>query len=411
MQQPKAVITGIGIVSSLGIGVEAFFENLVQGKSGISYITRFDTSDFPVKIAGEIKDSLDTFLDTREARRLDLFSLYAVIAADLALKDAGISEIENPYRVSVLVASGIGGIGTIEEEHRKLLEKGPSRISPFLIPKIISNMASGNIAIKFGLKGPNYSIASACASSAHAIGLALDLIRMGKADLVLAGGTEAPITPLSVAGFSAMKALSTRNEEPQIASRPFDKDRDGFVMSEGAAVLIVENEDHARRRNAKIYCELAGYGFTDDAYHITQPDITGETGAATIDLALKDAGLNPEEIDYINAHGTSTKFNDEIETKAIKLCFKDHAYRMLISSTKSMTGHLLGAAGAIEAAATALSIYNRVVFPTINLDEPDPECDLNYVPYEPVEKDIRAALSNSFGFGGHNAVLAFKRYG
>ena len=271
-------------------------------------------------------------------------------------------------------------------------------------------MASGNIAIKYGLKGPNYSIASACASSAHALGLALDQIRLDRADIVLAGGTEAPITPLSVAGFAAMKALSTRNNEPQKASRPFDKDRDGFVMSEGAAVLVIESEEHARKRGARIYCELAGYGFTDDAYHITQPEISGKTGAATIELALNDAQVDPETVDYINAHGTSTKFNDEVETRAIKLCFKEHAYRLLVSSTKSMTGHLLGAAGAVEAAATALSVFNRVVFPTINLDEPDPECDLNYVPYEPVEKNIRVAISNSFGFGGHNAVLVFKKY-
>lgn len=410
MQQPRAVITGIGVVSPLGTGVESFYRNLLKGESGIGYISRFDASSYPVKIAGEIKDNLEEFIDPREARRLDLFSLFALVAADLALQDAGLTEIKNPYRAAVLVASGIGGIGTIEEEHQKLLERGPLRISPFLIPKIISNMASGNIAIKYGLKGPNYSIASACASSAHALGLALDQIRLDRADIVLAGGTEAPITPLSVAGFAAMKALSTRNNEPQKASRPFDKDRDGFVMSEGAAVLVIESEEHARKRGARIYCELAGYGFTDDAYHITQPEISGKTGAATIELALNDAQVDPETVDYINAHGTSTKFNDEVETRAIKLCFKEHAYRLLVSSTKSMTGHLLGAAGAVEAAATALSVFNRVVFPTINLDEPDPECDLNYVPYEPVEKNIRVAISNSFGFGGHNAVLVFKKY-
>lgn len=410
MQLRKAVITGLGVVSPIGVGKEAFFESLKSGRSGIGKITRFDASSYPVQIAGEVKEDLTAFVSEKEAKRLDLFSVFALASASLALKDAGIEEVEDPYRCAVVVASGIGGIQTIETEHLNLLNKGPLRVSPFLIPKIISNMASGNIAIKFGFKGPNFSVSSACASSAHALGIALDLIRTGKADVVLAGGTEAPITPLSVAGFSVMKALSTRNDEPEKASRPFDANRDGFVMAEGAAVLVIEAEEHARKRGAEIYCELAGYGFTDDAYHITQPDVSGETGAQTMRLALEDARIPFDEVDYINAHGTSTKFNDEIETKSIKILFKERAYSLLVSSTKSMTGHLLGAAGAVEAAATALSIYHSVVFPTINLEEPDPECDLNYVPNEAVEANIKVALSNSFGFGGHNAVLAFRKY-
>lgn len=410
MQLRKAVITGLGVVSPIGVGKEAFFESLKSGRSGIGKITRFDASSYPVQIAGEVKEDLTAFVSEKEAKRLDLFSVFALASASLALKDAGIEEVEDPYRCAVVVASGIGGIQTIETEHLNLLNKGPLRVSPFLIPKIISNMASGNIAIKFGFKGPNFSVSSACASSAHALGIALDLIRTSKADVVLAGGTEAPITPLSVAGFSVMKALSTRNDEPEKASRPFDANRDGFVMAEGAAVLVIEAEEHARKRGAEIYCELAGYGFTDDAYHITQPDVSGETGAQTMRLALEDARIPFDEVDYINAHGTSTKFNDEIETKSIKILFKERAYSLLVSSTKSMTGHLLGAAGAVEAAATALSIYHSVVFPTINLEEPDPECDLNYVPNEAVEANIKVALSNSFGFGGHNAVLAFRKY-
>lgn len=410
MQQHRAVITGIGVVSPLGVGKEAFFNALKEGKSGIKTITRFDATGFPVRIAGEVREDLTTFVSEKESKRLDLFSVFALAATELALKDAGLESVNNPYRVGVVVASGIGGIQTIETEHLNLINKGPTRVSPFLIPKIISNMASGNIAMRYGFKGPNFSVSSACASSSHALGIALDLIRTGKADIVLAGGTEAPVTPLSVAGFSVMKALSTRNDEPEKASRPFDKNRDGFVMAEGAAVLVLESEEHAKKRGARIYCELAGYSFTDDAYHITQPDLTGKTGADTMLMALEDAGINPDEIDYINAHGTSTKFNDEIETKSIKLAFKERAYRIFVSSTKSMTGHLLGAAGAIEAAATALSIYHGIVFPTINLEEPDPECDLNYVPNEAIEKEIRAALSNSFGFGGHNAVIAFKKF-
>lgn len=410
MQPRKVVITGIGVVSPIGVGKENFLKNLIKGKSGIGKITRFDAADFPVQIAGEIKEDISGFFDSREIKRYDFFTQYAIAASELALNDAGLTPNGVLGNAGVLIASGIGGIGTIEEEHKKLLEKGPLRVSPFLIPKIISNMASGCVAMRFGFKGPNFSIASACASSSHAIGVAVDLIRYGKADVILAGGTEAPITPLSVAGFASMKALSTRNEEPEKASRPFDADRDGFVMSEAAAVLVLESEEHALKRGARIYCELAGYGFTDDAYHITQPDVTGETGAITMKLALKDAYLEPEEIDYINAHGTSTKFNDEVETRAIKIAFKEHAYKLKVSSIKSMVGHCLGAAGAVEAAATALTISEKIIFPTINLENPDPECDLDYVPGGSVKAEVRAALSNSFGFGGHNACLAFKRY-
>jgi 3-oxoacyl-[acyl-carrier-protein] synthase II len=410
MRPRKVVVTGIGIVSPLGLGKESFLNALKNGRSGIGSITRFDASDFPVQIAGEIKDDLSPFFDPKEQKRYDLFTQYAIVASILALEDAELQKNVDPYNVGVIIASGIGGIGTIEEEHSKLLEKGPNRVSPFLIPRIISNMASGCVAMKFGFKGPNFSVASACASASHAIGAALDLIRYGKADVILAGGTEAPITPLSVAGFASMKALSTRNSEPEKASRPFDAERDGFVMSEAAAVLVLESEETALKRGARIYCELAGYGFTDDAYHITQPDLTGETGARTMQLAMKDAGLSPEEVDYINAHGTSTRYNDEIETRAIKIAFGEHAYRLKVSSIKSMVGHTLGAAGAVEAASTALTIHAGVIFPTINLENPDPECDLDYVPNKAVMTEVSAALSNSFGFGGHNACLAFKRY-
>ncbi len=407
MPPRKVVVTGIGPVTPIGVGIEKFFDSLKNGKNGISVITRFNADSFPVRIAGEVKEDLSTFVDEKELKRLDLFSVFALAAAELALRDADLKDSPLLKTAGVIVASGIGGIKTIEDEHAKLLERGPERVSPLLIPKIISNMASGNIAIKYGIKGPNFSVASACASSAHAIGIAVDLIRMGKADIILAGGTEAPVTPLSVAGFASMKALSRRNEEPEKASRPFDADRDGFVMAEAGCILVLESLESALKRDARIYCEVAGYGFTDDAYHITQPDVTGETGALTMELALKDAGLRTEDIDYINAHGTSTKYNDEIETRAIKLLFGKDAYRIKVSSTKSMTGHTLGAAGAVEAAATALSIYHNVVFPTVNLDNPDPECDLDYTPHHSVEMEIRAALSNSFGFGGHNATLAF----
>lgn len=409
MPPRRVVVTGIGPVTPVGVGIEKFFGSLKNGKNGISEITRFSADGFPVRIAGEVKEDLSNFVNEKELKRLDLFSVFALAAAELALQDANLKDSPLLKTAGVIVASGIGGIKTIEDEHAKLLERGPERVSPLLIPKIISNMASGNIAIKYGIKGPNFSVASACASSAHAIGIAIDLIRMGKADIILAGGTEAPVTPLSVAGFASMKALSRRNEEPEKASRPFDADRDGFVMAEAGCVLVLESLESALERDARIYCEVAGYGFTDDAYHITQPDVTGETSALTMELALKDAGLRTGDIDYINAHGTSTKYNDEIETRAIKLLFGKDAYRIKVSSTKSMTGHTLGAAGAVEAAATALSIYHNVVFPTVNLDHPDPECDLDYTPHHSVEMEIRAALSNSFGFGGHNATLAFKK--
>lgn len=413
MKFPKAVITGIGVVSPIGVGVDSFRRSLLQGKSGISYITRFDASDFPVRIAGEIKEDPGQWVDRRELKRHDLYSLFALKAAGLALDDAGITADflnEMAERTGVLVASGIGGIQTTENEIRKLMAKGPGKISPFLIPKIISNMASGNIAIKYGLKGPNFSITSACASSTHALGVALDLIRMGKADIILAGGSEAPVTPISVAGFASMKALSTRNEEPDKASRPFDQDRDGFVMAEGAAVLVIEREDIARERGARVYAELAGYGFNDDAYHMTQPDSEGTGALHAMKLALDDSGLTPEDIDYINAHGTSTPLNDRIETLAIKNLFGKRAYQLAVSSTKSMTGHMLGAAGAVEAAATALTVFNNEVYPTINLENPDPECDLDYVPDKPRKTNVFAALSNSFGFGGHNACVVIKKY-
>lgn len=410
----RAVITGIGAITPLGSGKEKTFESLKAGISGIGKVTRFNAEGYATQIAGEIPDySPEKYFDKKNERKFDRFTQYAVVATIEALADAKLKKEEIAdlgYKASVIISSGIGGLETIELEHSVLKERGPSRVSPFLIPKIIGNMASGNVAILLGAKGPNFSVVSACASSSHAIGIALDLIRMGKAEVVIAGGSEASITPLSIAGFSSMKALSTRNDEPEKASRPFDLKRDGFVIAEGAAVLIIESEEHALNRKARIYCELAGYGFSDDAYHMTAPDPEGEGAALSMKLCLEDADLTSADIDYINAHGTSTPYNDKIETLAIKKVFGKRAFEIPVSSTKSMTGHLLGAAGALEAAICARSIYQSIIYPTINLEYPDPECDLDFVSEGFRETRIKAAISNSFGFGGHNASIAFRAW-
>lgn len=412
----RVVITGLGAITPLGQTVKETWENLVKGKSGVGYIDRFDTSNLPVKIAAQIRnfDPLKR-LSQKEAgvpiKKLDLFSIYALWAAEEAIEDSALLKGPfDPDRVGVIIASGIGGVETLEREIIVGYTKGYDRISPYLIPMMIPDMASGLIAIKYRFKGPNYCTVSACASSAHAIGDAFRLIRYGDADVMVVGGSEAPIIPTAVAGFSSMKALSTRNDEPEKASRPFDRDRDGFVMGEGAAVLVLEEYEHAMRRGAKIYAELVGYGATADAYHITAPCVDGEGAVKCMLRALEDAKLSPDEVDYINAHGTSTKLNDAVETLAIKKVFGERAYKIPVSSTKSMIGHLLGAAGAIEAVATIMTIHTGIIHPTINYENPDPECDLDYVPNEARKKEVNVAISNSFGFGGHNVCLVFKKF-
>ncbi len=409
----RVVITGLGAITSLGEDVPTLWENLVRGKSGVSRIERFDPSGFRTQIAAEIKefDPKKRFPKGKiggvPLRKLDRFLLYALWAADEAIRDSGILDSADPDRVGVLIASGIGGVETLEREVITGYTRGYNRISPYLVPMMIPDMASGLVAIEYGFKGPNYTVVSACASSANALGDALRLIRYGDADVMVVGGSEAPIIKTALAGFSSMRALSTRNDEPEKASRPFDAERDGFVMAEGAAVLILEEYEHAKRRGAKIYAELLGYGATADAHHITAPCEDGEGAVKAIRRALEDANVSLEDVDYINAHGTSTKLNDLAETRAIKKAFGPHAYRLAVSSTKSMTGHLLGGAGALEALATVKAIETGVVPPTINYEHPDPECDLDYVPNEAREMEVRYALSNSFGFGGHNAVLVF----
>lgn len=408
----RVVITGLGPVTPIGIGKEEYWDSLIAGKSGVSYITRFDTENFPTKIAAEIKNfTPEDYIDKRELRRMDRFTQYALVATFLALKDGKISlENEDKERIGVVLGSGIGGMETLEMEHLKLLEKGPRRVSPVFIPMMISNMASGQISIYYGLKGPSMVITTACASGTHAIGEAFRMIQRGICDLIITGGSEAAITPIALAGFSSMKALSTRNEEPSKASRPFDKDRDGFVMGEGAGILILEELEHAIKRGARIYAELVGYGATSDAYHMTAPDPLADGAKRAMELALKDGNVDYHQVDYINAHGTSTHYNDKLETLAIKELFKEHAYKLNISSTKSMTGHLLGAAGGIEAIATTLAISEGKIPPTINYEIPDEECDLNYTPNKFVEKEIAYAMSNSLGFGGHNATILLKKW-
>jgi 3-oxoacyl-[acyl-carrier-protein] synthase II len=406
----RVFITGVGAITPVGNSAKEFWNSIVAGISGIGEITKFDTSEFPVKIGAEVKGFDGTkYFSPKEIRRKDLFIQYAVAAAEEAIKDSKIDvEKEDPSRIGVIVGSGIGGIETWEREFR-ILAQSPRRVSPFFIPMMIINSASAEISIRFKLKGPNFGVVSACATGAHAIGEAYRVIKYGDADIVITGGSESAITPLSVAGFANMKALSTKNDEPQKASRPFDLKRDGFVIGEGVGIIILEEAEHALKRGAKIYCELAGYGMTGDAYHITAPDPSADETARVMELALQESGLPPEEIDYINAHGTSTPLNDKIETKAIKRVFKDHAYNLSISSTKSMIGHLLGAAGAVELIATAFSIKYNIIHPTINLEHPDPECDLDYTPNKMREREVRAAISNSFGFGGHNTAIVLKK--
>ena len=408
----RVVVTGLGVVAPNGIGVETFWESLVNGVSGVDRITRFDAGRHDTKIAAEVKgfDPL-LYMEKKEVKKMDRFIHYALAGAIMAVDDAQLTvKDDERSRIGVLIGTGMGGIPVLEETHKTLLEKGPDRISPFFIPSIITNLASGHIAIRFGLRGPNSCVSTACASGNHAIGDSFELIRRGMADVMFAGGAEAVISPLTIGGFGAMKALSTRNDAPQRASRPFDKGRDGFVMGEGAGVLILEELDHALQRGAKIYAELIGYGMSADAYHITAPEPEGAGAIASMILALEAAGLQPEEVDYINAHGTSTQAGDTSETKAIKKVFGDHAYRLAVSSIKSMTGHLLGAAGGVESVATVLTIHHGVIPPTINYDAPDPECDLDYVPNKARRTKVRVAFNNSFGFGGTNATLVFKQY-
>ena len=408
----RVVISGMGPFTSGAVGLEEFWSSIIGGKSGIKQIERFSTAGYTTTIAGECTDFKPTdYVEGKEARRMDRFQQFAVAGATLALEDAQFTITQdNAERTGVIVGSGIGGLGSMEEQHQILQEKGPRRVSPFVVPMIITDLAAGHISIIFGAKGPNVCTVSACASSSHAIGEAFETIKRDIADVMITGGAEASITPLGLAAFCAARALSTRNDEPTIASRPFDSERDGFVMSEGAGILIVEELEHALARGAKIYAEIIGYGATGDAYHITQPDPSGSGAIRAMRMALDEALIEPEEIDYINAHGTSTEVGDLAETRAIKSLFGMHAHNMLVSSTKSMTGHLLGAAGGVEIIACALAVDRGIVPPTINLDSPDAECDLNYVPNTAVYKDISVALSNSFGFGGHNACLIIKKY-
>jgi len=407
----RVVVTGMGIVTSLGSDLETFWNNLVAGKSGVSRIESFDVSEYPTQIAAEIKDfNPEDYIDRKEARRMDRFVQFAVAAGKMAVQDAGLELGVNvdPERVGVIVGSGIGGLGTWEEQHSILLEKGPKRVSPFFIPMMIANMASGQISMSIGAKGPNTTAVTACATGTHSIGDSFKLIQRGDADAMICGGAEATIRPTGLAGFCSMRAMSTRNDEPEKASRPFDAERDGFVMGEGSGVLVLESLEHAVKRGARIYAEVIGYGMSGDAYHITDPDPDG--AARCMQRALKDAGIEPEAIDYINAHGTSTPVGDRSETLAIKKAFGDHAYKLAVSSTKSMTGHLLGAAGGIESVILALTLKNGVIAPTINLENRDPECDLDYVPNAARKSDVKMALSNSFGFGGHNATIVMRKY-
>ncbi|HYM01019.1 MAG TPA: beta-ketoacyl-ACP synthase II [Blastocatellia bacterium] len=408
----RVVVTGIGLICGSGNTKEEVWANLVAGRSGVGNITRFDVSAFPVRIASEVK-SFDPlkFIEKKEVKKMDIFIHYAVAAAQEAMNDSGLKITpEDATRVGTFIGSGIGGFGTIEREHEKFLKGGPGRISPFFIPAAIVNLAAGQVSIRFGAKGPNSATCTACSSGAHAVGDSFRIIQRGEADAMICGGAEAPITPMGVAGFAAMRALSTRNDAPEQSSRPFEADRDGFVIGEGSGVLVLEELGRARARGARIYAELVGYGMTSDAFHITQPSEDGDGAIRVMRNALDDAGIAPREVDYINAHGTSTYYNDKNETFAIKQVFGDSAYSIPVSSTKSMMGHLLGAAGGVEAGVLALAIKNRVVPPTANYDKPDPECDLDYVPNSARRLEIRYALSNSFGFGGTNAALLMKAY-
>lgn len=403
-------ITGAGVVSPLGNSLQEFWDHLLQGQSGAGPITRFDATAYETRFACEVKGfTTEGFMDRKDAKRMDRFVQFAVVATHEAVRTAGLDlDGIDRNRAGVLIGSGIGGMETFEDQHRTLLEKGPRRVSPFFIPMMIVDMAAGQVSIQFGLKGPNFATVSACSSGAHAIGEALRLIRAGDADLILAGGSEATITPMAMAGFGSSRALSTRNDDPTRASRPFDLDRDGFVIGEGAAILVLESEDHARGRGARPLCELAGYGASGDAFHMTAPCVDGDGAARAMQRALDDAGLSPQDVQHINAHGTSTPAGDPAEVAAIKRVFGEHASRLAVSSTKSMTGHLLGAAGGLEAVAAAMTLARGVVPPTINLERPDPTCDLDFVPNQARTHRVTAALSNSFGFGGHNVTLAVR---
>ena len=417
MTERRVVVTGYGVVSCAGNNVPEFWDSLVNGRCGLGKITRFDASDYRTQIAGEVKDfDPGRFMNIKEAKRLDLFCQYAIAANIEAMQKAGLPEdlrentVVDPERVGVIVSSGIGGLDSLCEQHKVLLEKGPGRVSPLLIPMMIGDIASGNISIRTGATGPNMCITTACASSCHAIGEAFWAIKNDDADMMICGGAESPIVPISVAGFCSMKAMSQRNDDPLHASRPFDLDRDGFVMSEGAGVLILEELNHALKRGATILAELAGYGATGDAYHITSPAPDGSGAGRAMTMALRHAGLKPENIDYINAHGTSTHLNDKFETLAIKQCFGEHAYKVAVSSTKGVTGHGLGAAGSFESIACIKAIETGIIPPTINYETPDPECDLNITPNVAVKRNVEAALNMNLGFGGHNAALVFRKY-
>ena len=408
----RVVITGLGPVTPIGIGKNKFWQSLIQGKCGIDRISYFDTEKYPTKIAAEVKDfDYTNYISIKEANRMDKSTQFSIVAAMLALEDSKLKITEkNSYSAGVIIGSGIGGIETFEKQHKILCEKGPGRVSPFFVPMMISNISAGEIAIKIGAKGPNGVITTACASSTHALGIALKLLQRGDAQIIISGGTEAAISPMALAGFCKMRALSTQNDHPRSASKPFDKERDGFIMGEGAGILVLETLQHAKERNANIYAEIFGFGMTADAYHITAPAPEGEATAKAIEIALKDSKIKPSQIDYINAHGTSTPLNDKLETLAVKRVFGEHAYNLKISSNKSMTGHLLGASGGVEVISTALTIKNNIIPPTINYNSPDPECDLDYVPNKSEKKIVDYAISNSFGFGGHNGVIVLGKY-
>ncbi len=408
----RVVLTGVGLVSALGLDTESTWSGLLQGKSGVGPITHFDASEFSSRIAAEVKDfDALAYVDTKNARKMDLFILYAIAASDVAVKNASLRVTkENAERIGVYIGSGIGGFGTIEAQHTNYLNKGPRKISPFFIPASISNLATGQVSIRLGTTGPNSATCTACSAGCHAIGDSFKIIERGAADVMIAGGSEAAITPMGVGGFAAMRALSTRNDEPERASRPFDRDRDGFVIGEGSGIVVLEELEHARRRDAPILAEIVGYGMSGDAHHITAPPEDGSGAVRVMRATLEDAGVDPSEVGYINAHGTSTPPNDRIETRAIKTVFSDHAYKVPISSTKSMTGHLLGAAGGLEAGISALVLHHQIIPPTINLENPDPDCDLDYVPGTAREAEIRYVMSSSFGFGGTNACILLKRY-
>ncbi len=412
MDKRRVVITGVGMITPLGIGVEQSWNGLLAGRSGIRNITQFDAANFATRIAGEVDGfNPEDYIEPKEIKKMDRFIHFALAAAQMAMNDSGLKITDkNAERAGVIVGSGIGGLRSIEHYHSVLLEKGPRRITPFFIPMLVVNLASGQISIRFGAKGPNSAVVTACATGSHAIGDAFKIIQRGDADAMIAGGAEAVITPLGIGGFNAMKALSTRNDEPEKASRPFDMDRDGFIMGEGAGIMILESLETALERGAGIYAEIVGYGMAADAYHITSPSPNGEGAARCMKMALQDAGVDPSAVNYINAHGTSTKAGDEIETYAIKTVFGEYAYKIPVSSTKSMTGHLLGAAGGVESVVSILSIKDDIIPPTINLDTPDPECDLDYVPNQARRTTVNYALSNSFGFGGTNACLLFGKF-